>query len=111
MLHRSDQVKQMGPFGVRQRLGAGGVRASLWDGGQDQCGRADRRKPLRVTVDVGELRSPGLVVMENRVHLAGHDLQAIAPQQGPGLVTPVRPESWRARRARTLPDRSRVTTT
>src|SRR5438132_4752543 len=104
MLHGSDEMEEVSPLRVRQRVGANRAGAPLGDRGEDQRGRAYRRKPLRVTVDMGELRSAGLVVMEDRVHLAGDDLQAVVPEQRPGLVASVRQESGRAGRDRALSD-------
>ncbi len=79
-------MEKVSPFGVGQGLGARGFRAPLGNRGEDQRVRPDRCEPVGVTVDVGELWAAGLVMMEDRVHLAGHDLQAVAPEQRPGLI-------------------------
>jgi hypothetical protein len=95
VLDGSDEVEKVRPFGVGERLGADRARAAFRNRGEDQRAGADGGQPVRVAVDVGELGTAYLMVMEDRVNLAADDPEAVAPEKGARLVAAVRQETGR----------------
>src|SRR5256884_4518002 len=89
VLNRTDEVEQVRPLRVGEPIGPRRAWGSLRDGGNHQRAAADGGQPVRVAVDVRELGPAGLVVMEDRLHLTGNDLEPVAPEQCLGAVAAV----------------------
>src|SRR3989440_6583599 len=104
VLNRTDEVEQVRPLRVGERIGPRRAWGSLRDGGNHQRAAADGGQPVRVAVDVRELGPAGLVVMEDRLHLTGNDLEPGAPEQCLGVVAAGRQEGGRTGGDRPLAD-------
>ena len=98
----------MRPFRVGQRFRPRGVPTALGYRGKDKRVGADRREPVGMAVDVGELRAARLVVMKDGVHLSRHDVQPVTAEQRPGQVASIGQESGGTGGDRALPDRRRL---
>ena len=90
VLDRADQVEQVRPLRVGKQSLVCTHRMAFGYRREDQRFGADRREPVRMPVDVRQLRSTDAVVMEDRVDLPGDDVETMPPQHCLGVVAAVR---------------------
>ena len=104
VLDRADQVEQVRPLRVGKQSLVCTHRMAFGYGREDQRFGADRREPVRMPVDVRQLRSTDAVVMEDRVDLPGDDVETMPPQHCLGVVAAVRQKPRRTGRDRAFAD-------
>src|SRR5207249_3960972 len=85
-----------GALGQLDRVSGGADRGA--DGGQ----------PVGVAIDVRQLRSADVVVVEDGVHLSGDDPEAVATEHRAGVIAAVGKKSGRPRGDRALADGRRL---
>ncbi len=96
VLDRSDRVEQMRPAFAIEHDAVRRARAARRDRGQHQRLSANGGEPAGVAVDMGQLWSTNVVMMEDSVRLARDDAQPVPAQEELGHLAAIRKETGRS---------------
>ena len=107
VLDRPDRVEQVRPLRVGQSGAVTRAARAFRDRRQDKGVGAQHGKPVRVTIYVGKLGTADVLVMKDGVNLAGHQAQAVTPEQRFCLVASIGKKSGRPGGDRAFADRRR----
>src|SRR5450756_2966922 len=105
MLDRSNRVEQVRPLCIGEDDSVIRTTFAMGDCGEHEGLRAERGQPLRVTVDVGELRATDVVVVKDRADLSGDQAEAMTLEERLGLVAAVGKKARRSCRDRAFAHR------